>query len=91
MLPALERHHDVLAPTLAGHAGGPPIEGAPTATTLVDAVERALDKAGFEAPHVVGNSLGGHVALQLARAGARRAWWPSRRREAGRPLTSRTA
>jgi pimeloyl-ACP methyl ester carboxylesterase len=22
VLPALERHHDVLAPTLAGHAGG---------------------------------------------------------------------
>jgi pimeloyl-ACP methyl ester carboxylesterase len=25
VLPALERHHDVLAPTLAGHAGGPPL------------------------------------------------------------------
>src|SRR5215208_598205 len=27
VLPALERRHDVLAPTLGGHAGGPPIEG----------------------------------------------------------------
>jgi hypothetical protein len=27
VLPALERRHDVLAPTLPGHAGGPPIEG----------------------------------------------------------------
>ena len=27
VLPTLERRHDVLAPTLAGHAGGPPIEG----------------------------------------------------------------
>ena len=27
VLPALERHHDVLAPTLPGHAGGPPLEG----------------------------------------------------------------
>ena len=26
-LPALERDHDVLAPTLAGHAGGPPLGG----------------------------------------------------------------
>ena len=27
VLPALERRHDVLAPTLAGHAGGPPAAG----------------------------------------------------------------
>jgi hypothetical protein len=27
VLPTLERHHDVLAPTLAGHPGGPPIVG----------------------------------------------------------------
>jgi pimeloyl-ACP methyl ester carboxylesterase len=25
VLPALARHHDVLAPTLPGHAGGPPL------------------------------------------------------------------
>ena len=28
VLPALERRHDVLAPTLPGHAGGPALEGA---------------------------------------------------------------
>ncbi len=28
VLPALERRHDVLAVTLAGHAGGPPLSGA---------------------------------------------------------------
>jgi pimeloyl-ACP methyl ester carboxylesterase len=27
VLPALERRHDVLAPTLLGHAGGPPLAG----------------------------------------------------------------
>ena len=32
VLPALERRHDVLAPTLAGHAGGPALEGEPTRT-----------------------------------------------------------
>jgi pimeloyl-ACP methyl ester carboxylesterase len=69
VLPALARHHDVLAPTLAGHAGGPPIAGAVTNTVLADAVERALDAAGFELAHIVGNSLGGHVALQLAARG----------------------
>jgi pimeloyl-ACP methyl ester carboxylesterase len=54
-LPALERRHDVLAPTLAGHAGGPPIEGAVTGAAVVDAVERAMDEAGFERAHIAGN------------------------------------
>jgi pimeloyl-ACP methyl ester carboxylesterase len=72
VLPALERRHDVLALTLAGHAGGPPIEGAVTADTLADAVERAMDAAGFELAHLAGNSLGGYVALQLAARGRAR-------------------
>jgi surfactin synthase thioesterase subunit len=66
VLPALERHHDVLAVTLAGHAGGPPIAGEISDVVLADAVERAMDEAGFETAHIVGNSLGGYVALQLA-------------------------
>jgi pimeloyl-ACP methyl ester carboxylesterase len=65
----LERHHDVLAVTLAGHAGGPPIEGEISHDALADAVERAMDEAGFEIAHIVGNSLGGYVALQLASRG----------------------
>ena len=39
---------------------------------LVDAVERAMDEAGFETAHVAGNSLGGFVALQLAARGRAR-------------------
>jgi pimeloyl-ACP methyl ester carboxylesterase len=69
VLPALERHHDVLAPALAGHMGGPPIEGELTSSTLPDAVERAMDEAGLGTAHLVGNSLGGFVALQLAARG----------------------
>ena len=69
VLPALEREHDVLAPTLAGHAGGPPLAGAFTAATLPDALERAMDEAGFATAHIVGNSLGGFLALQLAARG----------------------
>jgi pimeloyl-ACP methyl ester carboxylesterase len=72
VLPALEPHHDVLAPTLAGHAGGPPIEGEISDAVLADAVERAMDEAGFETAHFAGNSLGGHVALQLAARGRAR-------------------
>jgi pimeloyl-ACP methyl ester carboxylesterase len=72
VLPALERRHHVLAVTLAGHAGGPPIEGEIGPEVLADAVERAMDDAGFETAHLVGNSLGGHVALQLAARGRAR-------------------
>jgi pimeloyl-ACP methyl ester carboxylesterase len=69
MLPALERHHDVLAPTLPGHAGGPPFDGELGAAALLDAIERAMDEAGFRTAHLLGNSLGGYVALQLAARG----------------------
>lgn len=68
VLPQLERHHDVLAVTLAGHAGGPPLEQVSDAA-LVDAVERAMDDAGFATAHVAGNSLGGYISLQLAARG----------------------
>ena len=69
VLPALESAHDVLAPTLAGHAGGPPLDGAVSAATLPDALEAAMDEAGFATAHIVGNSLGGFLALQLAARG----------------------
>jgi pimeloyl-ACP methyl ester carboxylesterase len=39
---------------------------------LLDAAERAMDAAGFETPHLVGNSLGGYVALKLAARGRAR-------------------
>ena len=66
VLPALERRHDVLAPTLLGHAGGPALNGEFSEALLIDSVEQAMDEAGFDTAHIVGNSLGGYVALQLA-------------------------
>jgi pimeloyl-ACP methyl ester carboxylesterase len=72
VLPTLEKRHDVLAPTLAGHTGGPPIDGEVTDAVAADSVERAMDEAGFETAHIVGNSLGGFVALQLAERGRAR-------------------
>ena len=69
VLPQLERHHDVLAPTLPGHAGGPPLPGELSAATILDAIERALDEAGFATAHIAGNSLGGYLALRLAERG----------------------
>ncbi|MDX6627450.1 MAG: hypothetical protein QOE56_2439 [Solirubrobacterales bacterium] len=72
VMPALEARHEVLAPTLAGHAGGPPLAGEVSDELLADEVERAMDAAGFETAHVVGNSLGGYVGLQLAERGRAR-------------------
>ena len=70
VLPALERRHDVLAPTLLGHAGGPSIAGTSgDAAAAAAALERAMDDAGFATAHIVGNSLGGYLALQLAARG----------------------
>jgi pimeloyl-ACP methyl ester carboxylesterase len=72
VLPALEARHDVLAVTLAGHAGGPALGGDLGHDTLAVAVERAMDEAGWETAHVVGNSLGGYTGLRLAERGRAR-------------------
>src|SRR5215471_9507025 len=72
VLPELERHHDVLAPALAGHAGGPPLGDNPGRAHMADEVERAMDEAGFETAHIVGNSLGGFITLLLAARGRAR-------------------
>jgi pimeloyl-ACP methyl ester carboxylesterase len=72
VLPALELRHDVLAVTLAGHAGGPPIEGEADAAAVLRSVEHAMDEAGFDTAHVAGNSLGAYAALKLAERGRAR-------------------
>jgi pimeloyl-ACP methyl ester carboxylesterase len=66
ILPALERRHDVLALTLPGHAGAAPLGDGFSAAAVTDAVERELDAIGWERADLVGNSLGGFVALELA-------------------------
>jgi pimeloyl-ACP methyl ester carboxylesterase len=72
VLPGLERGHEVLAPTLPGHAGGPPLTRPVDDRLMPDAVEQAMDAGGFETAHIAGNSLGGFVALQLAARGRAR-------------------
>lgn len=69
VLPVLKRHHDVLALTLPGHAGGPPVGNTVTTDQVLDAVEQAMDAVGFGSAHLVGNSLGGYIALRLAARG----------------------
>ena len=66
VLPALQRRFDVLAVTLPGHAGGPPLRDPVNEAQLLDALESAMDEAGWPLAHVAGNSLGGYLALKLA-------------------------
>jgi pimeloyl-ACP methyl ester carboxylesterase len=91
VLATLEAHHDVLAVGLAGHFDCAPLpQGVePTIDALVDALERDMDAAGFETAHLTGNSLGGWLALELARRGRARSvvaisaggWEPGSREE----------
>jgi pimeloyl-ACP methyl ester carboxylesterase len=74
VLAALEHGHDVLAVNLAGHVGGPTLAAGTqvSVSALVDAVEHDMDAAGFDSAHLVGNSLGGWIALELATRGRAR-------------------
>jgi pimeloyl-ACP methyl ester carboxylesterase len=73
-IPLLKPHHDLVAVTLDGHFGGVPVPPGSEASieTLARGVERDMDAAGFETAHLAGGSLGGWVALELARRGRAR-------------------
>lgn len=66
MLPRLARHHEVSAVDLPGFGQSPPVAD-PTVAELADALEEHLDALGWQRCHVSGNSLGGLLALELAR------------------------
>ena len=74
VIPKLAERFDVLAPTLGGHCGADPWqEGVePTVAALADAAEAELDTAGIDTAHIAGNSLGGWLALELAKRGRAR-------------------
>jgi pimeloyl-ACP methyl ester carboxylesterase len=74
MLPQLERRFDVLAVDLPGFGHSDPLPAGvdSTAEALADAVEREMLGAGFDTAHISGNSLGGWIALELARRGRAR-------------------
>jgi pimeloyl-ACP methyl ester carboxylesterase len=66
LLPTLSAKHRVFVPTLAGHLGGPPLAAGSggVISRIVDVTCGQLDEAAIDTAHVVGNSLGGWVAIE---------------------------
>ncbi len=67
VVPLLIDHYDVIAPTAAGHHGGPPLTGKANIGAFTDQIEGVLDTRGLDRVHIAGNSLGGWIAIELAR------------------------
>lgn len=67
----LAERHDVLAVDFPGFGASPALPpGTPyTMETLGEAVELFVKRLGLNEPHVVGHSLGGYIALDLASRG----------------------
>lgn len=74
VLEALATEYEVLAVDLPGFGASPmPPPGTPPgADALTRLVAAFLGSVGFDWPHVAGNSLGGLIALELARRGIAR-------------------
>ena len=72
VLAPLAARYDVVAVDLPGHGASAPLPAAadPGCPALAGELARVLADVGVDRPHVVGNSLGGWIALELAAAGA---------------------
>ncbi|WP_448611529.1 alpha/beta fold hydrolase [Geodermatophilus sp. URMC 60] len=68
----LAERYDVLDVDLPGVGRSPALEERPTVAAITDAVEQTLDDQGVGLVHVLGNSLGARVALELAVRGRAR-------------------
>lgn len=68
----LAAEREVIPIDLPGFGQSPPLPAdvTPTIGAFVDAVQAFFAEAGLERPHVAGNSMGGGIALELARRDA---------------------
>jgi pimeloyl-ACP methyl ester carboxylesterase len=71
VMPALAERFEVFALDLPGFGDSPPLAGGdePSVPALARAVELELERLGVGKPHLVGNSMGGWIAFELARRG----------------------
>jgi pimeloyl-ACP methyl ester carboxylesterase len=75
VLADLVARYEVIAPTLSGHNGGPAYPsgmGLKKVADAGDSLERHLDELGVGTAHLVGNSMGGALAIELAKRGRAR-------------------
>ena len=75
VLADLVPRYEVIAPTLSGHNGGPAYPsgmGLEKVADAGDSLELHLDELGVGTAHFVGNSMGGALALELAKRGRAR-------------------
>ncbi len=95
ILAELVGRYDVIAPTLAGHAGGPAFEADELSLeAAADHLTGHLDDLGVETAHIVGNSMGGALGIELAKRGRARsvvALAPGGGWEPGHPEAQRLA
>jgi len=68
----LARDFDVIACDSPGFGGSPSLPGGvePAVPAYAEAYQAFFAELGLERPHVAGNSMGGGIALELARCGA---------------------
>jgi pimeloyl-ACP methyl ester carboxylesterase len=64
--PQLDAQYRVLAPDLPGHGRSLALARRPTIAAITDAVTADLDELGVGRAHVLGNSIGARVGLELA-------------------------
>jgi pimeloyl-ACP methyl ester carboxylesterase len=75
VLADLVARYEVIAPTLSGHKGGPAYPsgmGLERVADAGDSLERHLNELGVGTAHFVGNSMGGSLAIELAKRGRAR-------------------
>jgi pimeloyl-ACP methyl ester carboxylesterase len=70
--PDLDAEYRVLAPDLPGHGSSPMLPGHPTIAAITDAITADLDELGVARVHILGNSIGARVGLELAARGRAR-------------------
>lgn len=74
---SLEDRYEVPTVDFPGHGDSSPLDQRPTVRALAEAIEADLDAFGVGRVHILGDSLGARIAIELARRAARFPWWRS--------------